>query len=649
MGEEPFGSAGAAVGEGLSPEDKAQARAAYQALQRQVPLLYAVALANVVGLHVSTGGELLAVESPATVLVVLMGWRLFHWIRQKDADLSDSEISRELKKTLIYAVVIAGGFSVWAQALLTTNPQAALPIAFFASLAALGTAYALSSHPAAASVPLLLLAFPLAGRLLSSVESAQIGMAISLLLLIGLTARLLGVQNRTVQALVASRLKLRQENKRVQAAERKAQQLAETDTLTGTANRRAFLARLNRAAAEQQVSAVALVDLDGFKPINDAFGHATGDAVLQCVSERLEDRFSGEALVARMGGDEFAILWCGPEAQELAENSAGEICSLIELTMLIEHRPVRVFACCGVATSEAADWTSSGLLSQADMALYAAKAEGKGRFIFFSKELLERQRRRAAVESALASGAAENELTIVFQPILDVATGRVEAFEALARWKNDRLGDIGPAEFIPAAEQMDLIGRLTDKTLDLALDDATGWPEELCLSFNISALHLCEQGAAERLLDKIYKAGFDPRRFQAEVTETALLANFQLARDNITALRAAGVIIALDDFGAGHASISYLREMSFDVVKLDGSLMTDIATSQQSKKLLRGIIDLCRSLGVRCVAEHVETSEQLGILRELGCDLVQGYLIGRPKRLAERYEHRTLLSGRRAA
>ena len=370
--------------------------------------------------------------------------------------------------------------------------------------------------------------------------------------------------------------------------------------------------------------------------------------MLKCVAERLSERFGEEATVARMGGDEFAIFWANRSEHDPAAIGA-EVCRQIELLMVIEHRPLRVFACCGLVTSDCGRWASADLISQADLALYAAKATGKGRFVLFSEPMLRKQQRMAAIERALVKGRTDDEVRVVFQPILDLDSGGVVAFEALARWTNEELGPVDPGEFIPAAEQMNVIGRLTDKTLDLALRDAMHWPQHLRLSFNVSALQLCELGAAQRLLAKLNAARFDPKRFQVEVTETALLADFQVARENMDILRAAGAVTALDDFGAGHASISYLREMSFDVVKLDGSLVTHLATSDQSKKLLRGVIELCRSLGVRCVAEHVETSEQLNILRELGCHFVQGYLTRRPDTAAEIGKYLPVIDGRRAA
>lgn len=612
------------------PETVAQLRAAYGGLKCHVPLLYAVALANIVGLHVATGGQLTSITSPAPPLFLFILWRLYHWLRNRSFEPSARQIVLELRKIIFYAVALAGIFSGWAQFLLSTDQSSTNSVVFFGSLATVGCAYALSSYPPAASIPLVLLGVPIAIRLVLFGDTPQLGMGLSLLLVMLLIWQLLRAQNRTVTDLVSSRLGLKDEAQRAQAAEANSNRLATVDVLTNIANRRALLRALRAAETERGHATLALVDLDGFKPVNDAFGHHSGDLVLKKVARRLNERFADKALVARMGGDEFAILWRDQVGSDIAQ-LGRDICDLIQKPMVVERRPMRVFASCGIVDRLSGIWNRTDLLRQADLALYAAKARGRGHSICFSETQLKQEKRRAAIERALASGLAETEISVVFQPITDFAKQQIVAFEALARWENSELGPVEPSEFIPAAEQMHLIDRLTERTIEAALSCAIEWPHDMVLSFNVSAIQLCELGAAERLLSKMYQVGFEPARFQMEVTETALLADFSLARDNIRVLREAGSIIALDDFGAGHASISYLREMCFDVVKLDGSLISDLTHSVQARQLLHGIINLCRSLDVRCVAEHVETDAQFSILRTLGCDMAQGYLIGRPE------------------
>lgn len=460
-------------------------------------------------------------------------------------------------------------------------------------------------------------------------------MGVSLLITIFLTSRLLGVQSRRLVDMIASRSQLALEQSLAREAERQANLLAATDPLTGIANRRALIAAMMQASEAVNGSApaaVALIDLDGFKPINDAFGHPTGDVVLTCVAERLDRAFGNEAFIARMGGDEFAIFWRGEDAVLNAGKRVAEICSLVEQPLPIEHRVIRVQCCCGFTRSDSGAWTPDLLLGQSDAALYAAKRRGTGRLATFSRALLKKQERRVAIERLIVSGHALANIELVYQPISDIRTGEIVAYEALARWQDDVLGTISPDEFICAAEQINLITPIGERTLMMAVEAAAGWPENVYLSFNVSAVQLCTAGATEGLIAIMRRYDFNPGRLWVEVTETALLSDFALASANLSLLRKAGAVIALDDFGSGNASISYLRQMSFDIVKLDGSLVTSLGGSTRSQNLMRGLIDLCRALGVTCIAEHVESAAQLDILNEMGCDLAQGFLIGKPVR-----------------
>jgi diguanylate cyclase (GGDEF)-like protein len=414
----------------------------------------------------------------------------------------------------------------------------------------------------------------------------------------------------------------------------KAKLIADTDPLTGLANRRAFLRAIGRRAAglarTRKGFALAVVDLDGFKPINDTFGHAAGDQVLQGIGSRLASAAGEGALIARTGGDEFALLL--PRVQSMTgANSAGvAVCAALQEPFVVDGREFRISGCCGVTLLVPDDCNVEEALVRADTALYRAKEGGRSGVAVFTREMHEIHRRRTLIEKALRLPETLARIGLVFQPITDLATGELKALEALARWEDEALGCIPPDQFIPIAEQINVIEPISEALLARAAVEAASWASTVRLSFNVSAVQLCTAGSAGRLLAVLDRTGLDPTRLQVEVTETALLADFEIARENLQALREAGARIVLDDFGAGHASISYLREMQFDAVKLDGALIANLAESLRSRRLLKGVLDLCSALGLPSVAEHIETDDQLRLLRELGCREGQGYLLSPP-------------------
>jgi diguanylate cyclase (GGDEF)-like protein len=653
------------VGEAQSPAGRALLDERYRALQRQIPLLYAIALANLLGLHLATGGSLGSLYDPITLLVGLILFRMAHWLKARHRRPEPEQIVRELRKTWIYGFIFSAGFCSWALYLLEKgNPEHQSLVILFGSMAAIGCAYGISSYPAAARLPLLVLGLPLGIWLIVSSRTPHIGMGISLALILLLILRLLDIHNRGFRQLVESRSQIAAERERARRAEKlakaekaKARKVADTDPLTGLANRRAFLRSLARRAGGLARSgsgfALAVVDLDGFKPINDTFGHATGDSVLEDVGGRLAAAAGPDALIARTGGDEFALLLPDTRSVAAAEAVGAAVCAALQQPFIVDGREFRISGCCGLTLLSAADSHVAEALIRADTALYRAKQNGRAGVAVFSDEMDAIHRRRLQIERALRTPETLERIELVFQPIRDIATGRLRAFEALARWHDEALGDVSPAEFIPAAEQINVIRALSDALLAKAARAAGQWAAAVRLSFNLSAVQLCTAGASGEILAILDEAGMDPARLQVEVTETALLVDFAVARDNLNALRAAGARILLDDFGAGHASISYLREMQFDGIKLDGSLIVPIVESMRSRRLLKGVLQLCASLGLPCVAEHIETEDQLRLLQEMGCRDGQGFLLARPvgASAAAALAASTLagLAGRRAA
>jgi diguanylate cyclase (GGDEF)-like protein len=614
----------------------------FRALQRQIPLLYLVIFANMIGLYLASGGKFdSAFDFPALVGALIV-FRVGHWLRVRHRILSPERILRELRRMWVYAVIFSVAFCVWSFHLLSTRGAEEHDfVILFASLAAIGCAYGVSRYPAAARTPLILLGLPLAGRLIFTPNPAHIAMGVGLGSILLVLLRFIGLHDESFIELVESRTAISLERERAQRAERlakaekaKAKLIADTDPLTGLANRRAFLRALGRRAGGLARSgrgfALAMVDLDGFKPINDTFGHAAGDRVLEGIGSRLANAAGEGALIARTGGDEFALLLPRVRGAAAASNVGAAICVALQEPFIVDGREFRISGCCGVTLLTRGDCDVEEALIRADTALYRAKEGGRSGVAVFTREMHEIHRRRILVEKALRLPETMERIGLVFQPITDLATGELKALEALARWHDDTLGRIPPDQFIPIAEQINVIEQISDKLLALAAAEAGRWASAVRLSFNVSAVQLCTAGSAGRILAVLAERNLDPARLQVEVTETALLADFETARDNLTALRGAGARIVLDDFGAGHASISYLREMQFDGVKLDGALIATVADSLRSRRLLKGVLDLCSALGLPSVAEHIETEDQLRLLREMGCREGQGFLLSPP-------------------
>jgi diguanylate cyclase (GGDEF)-like protein len=610
----------------------------YRALQRQIPLVYVIALANVIGFQLAVGPRLELLLHPINILMLLVFVRLIYWVRARHLEPAPERIQIELRSTLLLTVLFSTAGGIWAiYQVFVGIPQRDL-LVLFAALTGIGSAYGLSSFPAAARLPLLLFALPFSAALAMSPNLAHLGVGVSLMLITLLTLRMINVQNRGFVELVASRTVIESERERARQAEAVAlaekvrvRQMADTDPLTGLANRRAFLAALEERLAETGGPnlALALFDLDGFKPINDTFGHAAGDGVLIEVANRLEASGGDDGFAARIGGDEFALIFpCRGEAEAL---TMGEwLCGVLGRPYRIRTREFRISTCCGLVVLAAGQGDVTTALHCGDAALYSGKQKGRGQVALFSPELERANERRVAIERALRAPKVHSEFTLVYQPIFDLKSRAIRSFEALARWQHPELGPIAPSEFIPITEQINVNEEISDALLARAASEAAHWPDSIHLNFNLSAVQLCSGTSAQRLLSILRDHGLAPSRLHIEVTETALLADFETARVNLDRLRAAGARIVLDDFGAGYASISYLREMSFDAIKLDGSLITQPGGPVPAYRLLKGVIDLCASLNVPCVAEHIESEEQLVLLKRLGCRDGQGFGLSPP-------------------
>ncbi len=628
-----FLRAGDNVDEIASHTGRAIVEERYTTLRRQIPIVYLLAIINFFGLQIATSGKLYLGLNLPTLLLVCGVARTLQWFRPTRA-VTHANMLKRLRQTAGLSVLLCLLLSANCIYLLRTQDSSGqMAVMLFGGLTAIGVAYGLSAVPAAARVPLVVLALPLAGMALFSNDPQFVGAAVSLAVVALLILHLLSVHNSHFVGLIISRSTITREQELTEQAREEAIAAATTDFLTGLPNRRAFMEAFEAEIelGKPDCCAVAIIDLDRFKAINDTFGHASGDKLLQIVARRLLKAAERGATVARLGGDEFGILLPHVREASAAHAAGSKIMREVSQAAVIGGRQFAVSACCGVGLlSEPKEDGLTRVLARADLALYQAKKQGSGALAVFEMGMEDLYRRRTQIERALQLPNLHQDIGIVFQPIVDLRSGIVIAHEALARWNDSELGEVPPSEFVPIAEQLNVIGNLTNHLMDRAFAEAAQWPASVRLSFNLSAVQLCSVGSAEGILAKLKDSGLAAERLQVEVTETTLLSDFDRARENLARLSGAGVVVVLDDFGAGYASIGYLKEMRFDQIKLDGSLVTAAHQSEDGERLLAAVIGLCSALGVSTVAEHIETEEQLRLLLKLGCHAGQGYLLQTP-------------------
>jgi diguanylate cyclase (GGDEF)-like protein len=581
--------------------------------------------------------------------------RLVHWFGRGSAQPDHLLMLRRMRQTDWFAGAVCLAVCARCLYLLQVGDSTShMAVMLFGGLTAIGVSYGLTALPLAARIPLLLIVGPISLAALRSQEPSFTGAAFGLVVVAVLTMRLLSAHSRHFTNVIQSRSDIARGQELAEHAHREAIVAATTDFLTGLPNRRAFVAALDAMTSEtDRPFAVAILDLDRFKTVNDTFGHVAGDQLLEEVAKRLMKAVPNGGLVARLGGDEFGVLLPEVHRAQDARKIGDSLLAGVNGPVLLDNREFAISASCGLGISRRRSApTPSRLMADADLALYGSKENpGLGACVFELRMEAPR-RRRVHIEQALQLPGFRDRLAVVFQPIFDLTTGQIIANEALARWTDEELGPVGPSEFVPIAERLNLIDDINHHLMKLAFDAARSWPVDIKLSFNLSAVQLCSPGSAKAVLRALKSAGLTPRSLQVEVTETALLADFERARTNLTELRDAGVTIVLDDFGAGYASISYLRELHFDQIKLDGGLVTAAQHGADGKQLLRAVIVLCEILGVSSVAEHVGSEDLLNLVLELGCTAGQGFWLERPLSAAElqaRLEAIAIEAPRRAA
>jgi diguanylate cyclase (GGDEF)-like protein len=415
--------------------------------------------------------------------------------------------------------------------------------------------------------------------------------------------------------------------------------LAHHDSLTSLPNRVLFRDKLEKTLGElrapQEKALLFCLDLDHFKTVNDTLGHAAGDTLLECVSQRLKRCVRSDDLVARLSGDEFAILHLTTGRVQQSEKLAQRVIDVVSAPYDIDGQRVVIGLSIGMAAATTAGPSAEVLLKNADMALYRAKADGRGLFRAYEVEMDAEFQARRAVESDLREAMERQQLEVFYQPVFDLAANRIGGYEALVRWRHPTRGLIPPAQFIPIAEDTGLIVPIGAWILRQACRDAAAWPDHIKVAVNFSPVQFRGDGVVQTVSDALQASGLRPGRLELEITESTLMQDSEKTAVMLHSLRGLGLRMALDDFGTGYSSLSYLRRFPFDKIKIDQSFVTEMITRPDCRAIVNSISELAGRLGMTTTAEGVETAEQLRLVHQAGCTEAQGYYFGRPAPLAE--------------
>jgi diguanylate cyclase (GGDEF)-like protein len=452
----------------------------------------------------------------------------------------------------------------------------------------------------------------------------------------------LSAENSGLASRVAeSRARLERANAAVQAqirlrlqSEDRIAYLAHHDVLTGLSNRFAFeqmVARLLASPGGGHGASLLFIDLDGFKAVNDTLGHAAGDDVLREVSARLHSIVGAEDICARLGGDEFAIFHVSENPQATAGALAARMIKALAGRYSVQGQLAFIGASIGVAVATTGAETPDELLKQADLAMYQAKNEGRGAYRYFAVEMRERAEQRRLLELDLRQAIEDKAFELHYQPFVDLQLRKVVGFEALLRWRRNGQAYVSPQEFIALAEENGLIGRIGEWALLHACQDAAHWPSDLRVAVNLSPAQFKSNDLREVVANALSVSGLDPARLELEITEFMLLRDNEAMREAFRQLRALGVKLSLDNFGAGYAGLGYFRSFRFDRVKIDRSFIGEMMQHPEARAIVQAAVGIGNSLGMATTAEGVENDDQLQDLMELGCGEAQGYLFSKPR------------------
>src|SRR6185437_8960254 len=441
------------------------------------------------------------------------------------------------------------------------------------------------------------------------------------------------VEERT-RRLIDANQRLKEEIADREELQARSQYLAYHDSLTGLGNRLLFKEQLDEALRDVSVTphplAVLFLDLDGFKAVNDTLGHSVGDLLLKCIATKLRDLLPSTDRIARLGGDEFAILQMSSPQPTSSTQLAERIIDIVGQPHNIDGHEATVGASVGITIARPGEMSTESLLKSADLAMYSAKSEGRGTFRIFDPQMDAIVQTRRSLERDMRTSLAQGGFELYYQPLINLQTKRVTAFEALMRWHHKERGAVPPSEFIPVAEDIGLIVQLGEWALRCACMEAIEWPDDIRISVNLSPLQFSKGNLVSTVVSALANSGLAATRLELEITESVLLEKSERNISILNQLRELGVRISMDDFGTGYSSIGYLRSFPFDKIKIDQSFVRDLLVDEGSLAIVRAIAGLGVSFGMTTTAEGVETEDQMRCLNLEGCVEVQGYLYSKP-------------------
>ena len=609
--------------------------AQYRIFVRQIPLLYFILSVNtlaVVYTFVGYGHRWITLYLPVSLVgvCVVRGWT---WWRRRDQDVAPEVARRRMRATTALAAALATLFTAWGFELYGYGDAYAQGlVVFFLGLTMIACTFCLTHLLPAALIVTAIGVGPYSVYFFLVDDGRFRAAAVNLLLVaIALVATILRNYTQFAHLVASQRALVAKHAETLHLADENSR-LANLDALTSLPNRRKFIARLtdlcDDPAAEQV--AMAFVDLDGFKNVNDDYGHEVGDKLIAFAARALADRIPEGALLARLGGDEFAVLVAGREAEAHMLAFGAAVRAALLQPAQIDGRAVRVGASIGVAAAPAGRCDAHELLRRADVAMYRVKSNGKGGVMLYDSALDQDRRRMTQLNDEIRAGLAANEFEVYYQPIVDARSHLVTSVEALLRWPRRPGGPLGPDVFIPVAEAEGLIDALGLFALRRACADLSPF-DRVALSVNVSPAQFHDPEFERKVASILAETGFAARRLSLEVTEGYLIDNPERAAQAITALKDLGASVVLDDFGSGYTSIAYLQKYGFSAIKIDRSLSSRIGTDAKARVLVTGVVYLANGLDMPVTAEGVETEDQARLLRLAGCQNLQGFRYSRPK------------------